>query len=209
VSDRKPIPVVGIVGGIGSGKSSIARWVAARDLGVLLINGDEAGHAVLTLPAVRNALRTRFGNQVFDAGGQIDRKALGQIVFGPKDEEQIARRDLERIVHPQIRALIEKQISQAIAAGKTAILLDAAVLFEAGWNDLCFAVVFIDAPREKRLARLQEDRGWDHSEVDSRESSQLSLDAKRNRAQFVIDNTGSLDEAGQKLQQILTEIRTF
>lgn len=208
MSERTPIPVVGIVGGIGSGKSSVASWVAARDPGVLLINGDEAGHEVLTLPAVRNALRARFGNLVFGADGQIDRKALGHIVFGPKDDQQLARRDLERIVHPQIRELLEKRIDAAAAGGRTAILLDAAVLFEAGWNDLCHAVVFIDAPREQRLSRLQRDRGWSDVVTESREASQLPLSDKRNRAQFVIENAGSIDEAGQQLKQALTKIRT-
>jgi len=211
VSDRTPIPVIGIVGGIGSGKSSVARWVATCHPDVLLINGDDVGHEVLTLKTVRDAVRQRFGDSVFDATGfdttgQIDRRALGQVVFGASDEQQAARRDLERIVHPRIRETFEKRIAEAAAARKVAVLLDAAVLFEAGWNDLCHAIVFVDVPRDERLGRLRAGRGWDEREVERRESSQVPLETKRSRSQFTIDNAQSIDEAGRQLEGLLTRI---
>jgi dephospho-CoA kinase len=206
VSDRTLIPVFGIVGGIGSGKSSVARWVATRQPDVLLINGDEVGHEVLMLTPVRDAVRQRFGDTVFDAAGQIDRRALGQVVFGSNDEQQAARHDLERIVHPRIRETFEKRIAEASAAKKTAVLLDAAVLFEAGWNDLCHAIVFVDVTRGERLDRLRAGRGWGETETERRESSQISLETKRSRSQFVIDNAQSIDEAGRQLEDILTRI---
>jgi len=182
----------------------VARWVATRRPDVLLINGDEVGHEVLTLTTVRDAVRQRFGDSVFDAAGQIDRRALGQVVFGSSDEQQTARRDLERIVHPRIRETFEKRIAEAAALKKAAVLLDAAVLFEAGWNDLCHAIVFVDVPRSKRLDRLRAGRGWDETEVERRESSQVSLETKRSRSQFVIDNAQTIDEAGRQLEDILT-----
>jgi dephospho-CoA kinase len=85
-------------------------------------------------------------------------------------------------------------------------LLDAAVLFEAGWNDLCHAIVFIEVPRAQRLGRLHAGRGWDEAEVERREASQVSLETKRNRSQFVIDNARSIDEAGRELEQRLLQI---
>jgi dephospho-CoA kinase len=206
VSERTHIPVIGIVGGIGSGKSSVARWVAARHNDVSLVNGDEIGHEVLAQSAVRDALRKRFGEPVFDADGQINRKALGQVVFGSNREQLSARDDLERIVHPRIRETIVERIAQSAAAGKRAVLLDAAVLFEAGWNDLCHAVVFIDVPRDERYARLRELRGWDDAETERRESSQASLDSKRGRSQFVVDNSRSVEAAGRQLEEILLKM---
>jgi dephospho-CoA kinase len=206
VSDHTHILVVGIVGGIGSGKSSVARWVAARDPRVRLINGDEVGHEVLMLEAVKGAVRQRFRDVVFDASGQIDRQALGHLVFGPSGEQHGARRDLEQIVHPRIRETFEKRIAEAVAAGNQAVLLDAAVLFEAGWNDLCDAVVFVDVPRIERLGRLRAGRGWDETEVDRREASQVSLETKRKRSDYVIDNARSIDEAGRQLEELLTRI---
>lgn len=184
----------------------MARWVATRDPDVLLINGDDVGHEVLTLETVRDAVRKRFGDGVFDATGQIDRRVLGQLVFGPSDEQHLARRDLERIVHPRIRETFEKRIAEAAAAKKRAVVLDAAVLFEAGWNDLCHVIVFIDVPRSERLGRLRAGRGWDETEVERREASQVSLETKRTRSQFVIDNARSIDEAGRKLEHLLTRI---
>jgi dephospho-CoA kinase len=206
VSDHTHIPVFGIVGGIGSGKSSVALWVATRNPDVVLINGDEVGHEVLTLDTVNDAVRRRFGNDVFDAAGQIDRRSLGQQVFGPNDDQKLARHDLEQIVHPRIRETFEKRIAEAALAGKRAVLLDAAVLFEAGWNDLCHAIVFIEVPRAQRLGRLHAGRGWDEAEVERREASQVSLETKRNRSQFVIDNARSIDEAGRELEQRLLQI---
>jgi dephospho-CoA kinase len=208
VSDHTHIPVVGIVGGIGSGKSSVARWVATRDPDVLLINGDEVGHEVLTFNAVQDALRQRFGQRVFDATGQIDRSAMGQLVFGSSDEKHSARHDLECIVHPRIRETFEKRIADANTAKKHAVLLDAAVLFEAGWNDLCQAIVFIDVPRGERLGRLRAGRGWDETEVERREASQVSLETKRNRSNFVIDNAQSIEEAGRKLRDLIRDLQT-
>jgi dephospho-CoA kinase len=171
---------------------------------VLLINGDEAGHEVLTQKTVQDAVRQRFGPSVFDAAGQIDRRALGKMVFGSGDEQQVARRDLERIVHPHIREIFEKRI--AAASRKRVVLLDAAVLFEAGWNNLCHAVVFIDVPRLERLERLRVGRGWDEIEVGQREASQVSLETKRNRSQYVIDNAHSIDDAGRQLENLLSRI---
>jgi dephospho-CoA kinase len=206
VSERTHIPVIAIVGGIGSGKSSVARWVAARHDDVSLINGDEIGHEVLTESAVRDAIRKRFGEPVFNADGQINRKALGQIVFGSGRDEHSARDDLERIVHPRIRETIAERIATSAAAGQRAVLLDAAVLFEAGWNDLCHAVVFIDVPRDERYARLREIRGWDDAETERRESSQASLQSKRSQSQFIVDNSGSVDAAGRQLEEILLKM---
>jgi dephospho-CoA kinase len=206
VSDNTHIPVVGIVGGIGSGKSSLARWVATRHSGVTLIDGDHLGHEVLENPDVQHAIRTRFGDQVFDKQGAVDRKSLGRIVFGPEQEQQRARRDLEQIVHPRIRELIQTRISEAADAGQTVVLVDAAVLFEAGWNDLCDAVVFVEVPREERLKRLSEKRGWDRASVEAREASQATLESKTERAQFVVDNARSIDESGRDLERILTQI---
>jgi len=206
VSERTHIPVIGIVGGIGSGKSSVARWVAARHNDVSLVSGDEIGHEVLTETAVRDAIRKRFGAPVFNADGQINRKALGQVVFGSSREQHSARDDLERIVHPRIRETIAEKIAASAAAGKRAVLLDAAVLFEAGWNDLCHAVVFIDVPRDERYARLRAIRGWDDAETERRESSQASLESKRSRSQFIVDNSGSVEAAGRQLEQILLKM---
>jgi dephospho-CoA kinase len=118
----------------------------------------------------------------------------------------LARDDLERIVHPRIREKITQRIAESAAAGQRAVLLDAAVLFEAGWNDLCHAVVFVDVPRAERYGRLRELRGWDDAETERRESSQASLDAKQSQSQFAVDNSRSVEIAGRQLEAILLKM---
>ncbi|MEX0716062.1 MAG: dephospho-CoA kinase [Planctomycetaceae bacterium] len=204
--DLESVPVVGLVGGVGSGKSSIARLAAASD-SISLIDGDRAGHFVLRHPEVVRQLRQRFGEEIIDEHQQVRRANLAREVFGPGEEHRRAKDDLERIVHPRIREILKGEIESARANPKTAaILLDAAVLFEAGWNDLCTAVVFIDTPRSQRLARVRESRGWEAAELDRREASQLSVETKRSQANHVIDNSGPPERAAGKLEKYLVSL---
>jgi len=115
--------------------------------------------------------------------------------------------DLENIVHPEIRRSIQEKITNARNAGHfRAIVLDAAVLFEAGWNDVCDVAVFVDVPDQLRLRRVIENRGWTEKEFREREASQLPLEAKNKQCDFVIDNSNNVGEAGVALEQILQSI---
>lgn len=205
MSGRKIVPVIGLVGGVGSGKSSVAKWVASHG-NVTVISGDDAGHQVLRTADIKNQLRQQFGNSIFDEQGEVARGKLAELVFGFSLERRQARTQLEKIVHPAIRRLLSQQISEIRHSNSfEAILLDAAVLFEAGWNDLCDAVVYIDVPREDRLKRV-ESRGWTEQNLDDREASQLPLEKKRLASTDVIDNRGPVAEAGSRLQKILERI---
>lgn len=200
------VPVIGLVGGLGSGKSAVARWLGERKR-VLIIDGDVVGHRVLQEKEVQFWLRSRFGDAVFDREGNVDRKALGRKVFGTTPDLVAARVDLESTVHPRIRKEMSRQIVTARSSGNIeAILLDAAVLLEAGWDDLCDAVVFVDAPEECRHERIVRNRGWTEEDLDRREASQLSLEAKRAKADFQIDNSGDFSVAGNELEQIVAEV---
>jgi len=110
-------------------------------------------------------------------------------------------------VHPGIRKGIEREIARARSAGQVeVILLDAAVLFEAGWNDLCNAVFYVHVPDEVRLERVTRTRGWDEAELKKREASQWSLADKQSRADGVVDNSGSLEEAGAQLERLVRQL---
>lgn len=200
------IPVIGLVGGIGSGKSAVARWVAERR-NTPVIDGDAAGHQALLLPEVTSQIRKHFGTEVFDDAGLVDRSALAKLVFGAGDSHRQAKETLESIVHPVIRRVISETIDNLRTSNSPpeAILLDAAVLLEAGWENVCSAVVFIDTPFEQRRQRVAS-RGWSADELEKREASQLPLSEKRSRADFVVPNDAELERAGKQLEEIVIQL---
>jgi dephospho-CoA kinase len=180
------MPVIGIVGGVGSGKSTAAE--AFVELGCARIDADALGHAVLREPDVKAAIVKQWGGAVLDAAGEVDRAALGRRVFA--DPAELER--LNAIVHPRMGERIAAEI-ETIRRRNAAVgvVLDAAVLFEAGWDTLCTHVVFVDAPACVRRRRVEAARGWDAASWRRREKSQIPLDSKRRRCYASIDNSSS------------------
>jgi dephospho-CoA kinase len=200
----RDVPVVALIGGVGSGKSALAHWLAHR-LRVALIDADAAGHRALSRTEVKEFIRRRFGDDVMDAVGNVRRDRLAREVFGAETGHRTAKRDLENIVHPVIRGDLRQQIDEARQTAVDFVLLDAAVLLEAEWKPLCDAIVFLDTPIEQRRARVHASRGWSADELARREESQLPLAEKRAAADFVVDNSGTLEEAGEQLLRFLRE----
>jgi len=201
------IPVIGLVGGIGAGKSSVA--AALADLGAMVLDADAIGHALLSQrPAFEDVLK-RFGNDVVITGtpetpAQIDRAKLAARVFA----NPVELKALERILHPKMRATFTKAIGRTVRRGEhRAVVLDAAVLFEAGWDDLCDLVIFVDSPLPLRVARVRESRGWDALALDVRERAQLSLEVKRQRSHELIVNSGDLESLKKEAQRLLSGLR--
>jgi dephospho-CoA kinase len=198
--------IVGVIGGIGSGKSAVCRWVADRDPSIRVIDADRDGHRALKLPAVKQALRAEFGPQVFDATGNVIRSALARQVFGDSLDQKDARHRLEAIVHPAIARLREEQLAELSSSTSVqAVLIDAALLLEADWQDRCDAVVFVDVPRNQRLERVRE-RGWTDGELARREASQWPLSIKCAAANFVVDNGQTLDNAGTQMYEYIQRL---
>lgn len=207
VDSRSRVPVIGLIGGVGSGKSFVARLLS-RQHRVAILDADACGHRVLQEPAVQEKLRRRFGDEVFHPDGTVNRRAVGQRVFGTSLAEREARAALEAIVHPRIFELLTLELNQARETpGIEAVLLDAAVLLESGWRDHCDAILFIDAPLEQRLERVARTRGWSREQLLAREASQISLDRKRTEADYVIDNSRSPEHVAADLEQILQRIQ--
>jgi dephospho-CoA kinase len=185
--------VLGIVGGVASGKSVVAGEFAR--LGAQVLDADQAGHEVLREPEVIAALVERWGKRILLSDGQIHRSAVAQIVFAENGEAE--KRFLEQITHPRIAARLTQQFEKTRKAAECqVVILDAALLFEAGWNQLCEATIFVDAPRETRLARAAT-RGWSAEQFAAREAQQLPLDQKRTRCRWVVSNGPGDDVAGQ------------
>lgn len=202
MTPRSAKPIVGVVGGIGSGKTHVARLLAED--GGLLISGDELGHEVLREPEVVARVHRRWGPDVLDENGAVRRRELGRIVFADPAE----LRALEEIVFPRIGRRIREEIARA--EGDPAvdrIVLDAAVMLEAGWTEALDLLVFVEAPAEVRLARVREKRGWDAAELQRRERAQMPLEEKRRRADRIVRNDGSEDHLRQDLAQVLQRLR--
>lgn len=205
-TNRGTVPIIGIVGGIGSGKSSVARQLHEQ-LPVVVVDADKAGHQVLTEQTTKQALRARFGDKFFDEQGDIDRPVLGRLVFGTDPESKTAKKDLETIVHPRIGEILREQIAAAQAKpGIMAVILDAAVLLETGWKEFCDTVVFIDVPEDIRRNRVIQNRNWTAEEFAAREANQLPLETKKQLSDHVIDNSTTVEFAAQQLRQIVAKI---
>jgi dephospho-CoA kinase len=200
------VVIVGVVGGIGSGKSAVCRWVADRDHSIRVINADQDGHRALQRPDVQAQLRNAFGPEIFSPEGTVLRSRLAKHVFGDTPAHEQARRRLEGILHPAIVGLREKQLSELSSSGDVqAVLVDAPILLEAGWHDRCDAVVFVEVPRDLRLNRIQQ-RGWTDEELARREASQWPLDRKQAASDFVVDNSGTLDNAGAQMYEYIQRL---
>ncbi|QDT66283.1 dephospho-CoA kinase [Calycomorphotria hydatis] len=195
--------VIGIVGGVAAGKSTVARRLAEKHH-LPWIDADQIGHQVLTMDVTKNAIRKRFGDDVFDSDGQIDRTSLGRAVFGPSANPQ-DRLDLEAITHPHIRQEITRQITDYRNSPNRprAVLLDAAVMLETGWSHVCDAVLFLEVSDEIRRDRAVNNRGWKPEKWAQREAHQWEIDRKRAAADFIVNNDGSLPETINNIEQQL------
>ena len=190
--------VVGLLGGIGSGKSQVAAAFARQ--GARIIAGDQLGQAALRDPDIRGRIVSRWGEGIVDERGEIDRRGLAAIVFADPDQ----RKALEAITHPWIRQRIRAELEETSKDPRVPlIVLDAAVMLEAGWNEVCDRLVFIEAPRAVRLERVARQRGWSEKEVEAREQAQLPLTEKAVRADHVLDNSASLEHLNRQVNDLL------
>lgn len=190
------LPVIGLVGGIGSGKSLVASQL--RQLGCLVCDSDAMARDVLRDPRVRDQLIQWWGSGIVDRDGEIDRGRVAAIVFAREEE----RRRLEGLVHPVVEARREALFANP-PPGTKALVIDAPLLLEAGLGEKCDAIFFVDAPRAVRLARVAATRGWTPDEVDRREAAQWPLDRKREAADTVLRNDDDPASLRQQVAQAL------
>ncbi len=203
-----PAPLIlGILGGIASGKSTVARLLAGPEGWVLA--ADKLAHEVLDTPEVTELVRAHFGDTVLDAEGKVDRARLAARVFDPAQGAE-ARELLEGWTHPRVRARILERLREARAAQVPRVVLDIPLLLENdaqhGWTRLCDALVFVDVPLDERERRAQRTRGWTSGEVGRRESFQLPLSQKQRRADYVLPNHESLQELERRVAGLLEKL---
>lgn len=179
---------IGLLGGVASGKSTVAKLLAER--GAAVLDADRAAHDALADQAVLAAIRERWGDTCFDSDGQLIRRCIAERVFGPAEGQTVERKFLESLVHPHVRRQLKKELAELRSAGQAVAVLDIPLLLEAGWDAECDLLVLVDSPQTERLARAV-DRGWDLDELARRESAQAPISEKRERADTVIHNDGT------------------
>ena len=190
---------VGLTGGIASGKSKVAELLV--DLGAVLIDGDALAREVVArgTPGLARVVE-EFGEELLTPEGDLDRPALGRIVFS----DEAARRRLEAIPHPLI---FERYAELEAAAPPDAVVVhDIPLLAESGRADTFDAVIVVDVPAELPVERMMRDRGWTREDGESRIAAQATRDDRLAIATYVIDNTGSLDDLRAQVEDVYSEL---
>ena len=191
--------VIGLTGGIGTGKSEVAKILA--ELGAEVIDADQEGHLSYKHGGIGwGRIVAFFGTEVLNDEGEVDRKALGEIVFG--NPEALAL--LNSAIHPLIRQRIQRRLEELRTAGANAAVVNAALLYQAGWHDLVDEVWAVIAPASVVIPRL-EARGLAQWDARRRMEMQEPVEKLAARADVVIENTGPLEELQGKVSKLWNE----
>ena len=195
--------VVGVVGGIASGKSLVSSHLST--LGAEVIDVDQIGHRTLREADVKRRIFVRWGKSVLDESGEIDRKKLGNVVFGENVSEL---RDLEAITTPRITEHLVATLEDLRDRETYVAVVDAAILFKAGWHKHCDVLLFVDTERKLRVSRAL-DRGWTVNEFAVREAAQEPPEVKMAKSGVIIDNNGTIDETYRQTEQFWYSLDDF
>jgi dephospho-CoA kinase len=194
--------LVGLTGGIGSGKSTVARLLEKR--GAVVFDADLlAREAVEPGTPGHAAVIERFGADVLAPGGELDREALASIVFA----DPAARRDLEQIVHPEVRRLFAEG-SEAYRDTDRVVVFSAPLLVETGMHTAFEILVVVSATVATQIERLMRQRGMSEPSIRARIDAQALLEDKAAAADFLVDNEGSLDELESQVEQLWNDLST-
>jgi dephospho-CoA kinase len=199
------VPVIGLTGGIASGKSTVARMF--QELGAEVVSADEIAREVVAEGApTLAAIRAEFGADVFRPDGTLDRAALGERVFSDTE----ARRRLEAITHPPILQRIRQRINawrkDKAAERSPVLILEHPLLFETGHTDLVEGIILVTAQQSTQVARLMADRRLPEKHAWARVRAQLPLEAKTARARWLIDGEAPLPDVRRRVEEIWREL---
>ena len=197
IPDAQKTRVIGLTGGIGTGKSEVSGIL--RELGASLVNADHIGHEAYkpNTSAWQEIVRA-FGSEILQASGEIDRRRLGTIVFGdPK-----AKAKLDSIMYPRIGRAIGKKINYLRQLGGKVVVVEAALLIEAGWESLVDEVWVTHSPEQQVLDRLRRRNHLAEDKIQSRILSQLSFEERSRSADVLLENSGSMDELRNRVTSL-------
>jgi dephospho-CoA kinase len=197
------VKLVGLTGGIASGKSTVAEILARQ--GAAIINADvlarevvEPGHQAWT------EIVNTFGIAVLQPDRTLDRQKLRAIIF----DDAAARKKIESIIHPQVRALAEQRIREHAAAGYAVIVYEVPLLFEGNLQEWLRPVILVACDVDTQRNRLQSRDNLSAAQAQKHIDAQMSLEAKRRLADYVIENNGSLEDLKRQVQAVLEKIKT-
>lgn len=194
-------PVVGLSGGIGSGKSTVASILA--DLGAAVISSDALNTLELASPEVQQTLIGWWGDSIRSPEGGVDRRKVSELIFG--DESQRLR--LQALLHPRIAARRSVLMADAeVNPTVRMVVVDSPLLFETGLDQMCDTVVFVDTTEELRKGRSEKARHWTPGELKRRENSQYPLDMKRARADHMVHNNSTLTDLRQQVERVFAAV---
>jgi dephospho-CoA kinase len=192
--------LVGLTGGIGSGKSTVARMLADR--GAVALEADEFARAAVKAGTQGyERVVARFGADMVSPDGELDRQRLAGVVFHDGD----ALRDLENIVHPEVRRMVEDGVAANASSDRVVVLVNP-LLIEMGTHRDCDVVVVVSAPPEVQLARIVA-RGMDEDDARARMAAQLSLEERATHADVLLDNEGSIEELAGQVDRLWAELQ--
>jgi dephospho-CoA kinase len=193
-------PIIGILGGIGSGKSTVAAEFAK--LGCKVIDADKIAHELLDEPSVKEQLLSIFGQDILDSSGKINRSKLAEIVF--TDDKMLV--SLNSIIHPLVLQRAQELIEQYKSQNQIkAIILDMPLLVEVGWHKRCDKLIFVNCEQKLRLQRAKK-LGFDENHMKIRENFQISLDNKESLADNTIENNSDLSAIANQVTGIFSYI---
>ena len=188
--------IIGITGGISSGKSTVTRMLAS--LGAELIDADKMCHKLLLKKELKDKIIERFGNTIQDSYGKIDRSRLAKIVF----QDNASLDALCSILHPIVIEQIKSKIDEIGEKGRrSAIVIDAALLEESDLSLMCDFIVFVNTSKDHRLKRSQISRHWTEGELEKREHFQMALEDKKKKAEYIIDNNFTEDNTFRQVKE--------
>ncbi len=193
--------IIGVTGGIASGKSTVTRMF--QDLGAVVVSADELAREIVR-PGSETLKRIaeRFGDRFILSDGQLDRKALGELIFA----DARARVDLNSLTHPAIAALAECRLRKAEKHGAPLIIYEAPLLFESGAQGQVDKVLVVKIAEETQLARLMARDNLRHEQARARISSQMAQKEKLARADFVVDNSGTSENTRNQVQELMKRL---
>lgn len=202
MSANRKAYIVGLTGGIASGKSEAARHLSA--LGACCVDADAISHA-LTAPggALLGVIRETFGDEVFLPDGTLNRRALGEVVFNDPAKRLI----LDSITHPAIQKAIMDDIERAVAAGENLVFINVPLLFETGMDALCDETWLISLDRATQAERLMARDGMTREQAEARIDSQMPLEEKEHRATVVIDNRRSVEKLNSEVGSLYQALK--